>query len=92
MKEIELDKVDIELLKACKEKSGRPWVEIATPLLGQIKRRTLYDRQKYLADAGLIRIDRESRRGRTLCFIETLGEKALLGREETAPKRGGDSP
>jgi hypothetical protein len=93
MSEIKLDAIDKKLLRACKAKHGRPWVEIITPLLSSdIKRRTLYDRRKYLENAGLIRIDRESRRGRTLCFIETAGENVLLGREETAPKRGGDSP
>ncbi len=92
MNEIKLDEIDKKVLKACPEQSGRPWAEIIAPLLGpDIKRRTLYERRERLEAAGLIQIDREARRGRTLCFIEEDGERILLGRKGDRPIRGGDA-
>ena len=85
MKKIELDDLDISLLRACREKSGKPLAEICQQFLGPRSQRTLYYRVKDLENSGLIRIDRAKERGRALCYLEESGEEVLLGREEHSP-------
>ncbi len=89
---IELDELDIKLLRACQENSGKPLAEILEPFLGPRSQRALYYRFENFEQYRLVRIDRAVERGRSLCFITDDGNKVLLGWEEIAPYRGGGSP
>jgi DNA-binding PadR family transcriptional regulator len=83
MREIKLDKLDIKLLKCCKEKSGGTIAEIIEPFLATRASRTLYDRLSAFEAHGLIKVDRTAFKGRALCYITDAGKDVAKGREET---------
>lgn len=86
MTTFDLDKLDINLLKACQEKDGKSLAEILEPFLGHKSERALYYRFDRLEEMGLIEIDRVSEKGRSLCHAT---DKILAG-QGGSPSPSGD--
>ena len=81
-----MDKVDEQILKRAKEKSG----EQVTRLLRNLDCRTLETLRKRLEQLeteGYVILDRKSYRGQVLVHITPFGKEALeiMGREESTP-------
>jgi hypothetical protein len=83
---MQLDDLDIKLLRACEANSGKPLTEICDQFLEDRNLRALYYRMAALERAGLIKIDRSAVRGRSLCYIEESGKTAIAGRKNIPPK------
>jgi hypothetical protein len=86
MSEIELDEVDLQLLKRVSELSGSSVIRIVKTLDCQTARhlRRKLDR---LDSLGYVRLDRESFRRKVLVFPTETGNVAITGWEGATPAK-----
>jgi DNA-binding PadR family transcriptional regulator len=80
-----IDQIDIDLLKRCQEKPGSTLADVFEPFTNKLSERALYNRLIWLEASGLIRVDRASRKGRSLAEITQLGKEALTNVGSTRP-------
>ena len=81
----EIDNLDIGLLCACQDRPGKPKSELVESF-SERSPRALYYRLESLEQAGLVRVDRNAVRGRSLCYITESGKEAIAGRKNIPPK------
>jgi DNA-binding PadR family transcriptional regulator len=76
-----LDKIDKALIKGCRDNPGAQLNDIIEPLLSERSDRSLRDRLNRLEQLGYLKLDRESYRGKVLCFITESGRSELEERD-----------
>ncbi len=92
------DKIDIGLLKQCKEKPDTELIEVIKPFLKQageenpdrLSEVQLRERMNRLEENKLVALDRTRRRGRIFCKMTPEGEDLLREYGESHPDEGGD--
>jgi DNA-binding MarR family transcriptional regulator len=91
MSEIELDKVDLQLLKRVAEFSGSSVVKIVRTLDCQTARH-LRRKLDNLDKRGYVRLDRTSFRRKVLVYQTESGKAAITGWDGAQSPNGGQAP
>jgi DNA-binding PadR family transcriptional regulator len=79
-----IDEPDSEILRQCRDKPEAILKDIIAPVQSRAKK-TLYKRITRMESEGLLFLNREKFRGRTLCSITPDGLKTLMEYETTHP-------